>query len=615
MISDNSFFVQKSNKSDVIILPSNYVKITNDKPLKNEFMKILNNGEIKTVFQPIVSLTNGNILGFEALTRPFSQSKLADPTIFFDVAKVYDKLWELEFLTRVNAMESFSQQIQDLNIFINVDPEIINDEKFKLGFTKEFLKKLNIKSENVIFEITERNTVTDFASFNKTINHYKNQGYRIAIDDTGAGFSGLKLITDIHPYFIKIDMSLIRDIDKDSLKASLVKTLHNFCQITDIKVIAEGIETIGELTTLIDMGIEYGQGYFIQFPKETIGKIDPKIVNTIKDAFYNKSKQYNNRPSSISVGDICRKHVCISSNDTGSHVSKLFSDDPLLSGLPVVDDEKLIGLVMREKFHSKLATQYGFNLFSNRHINLMADKRPLTVDIHSTLDVVSKLATSRTNDSLYDYIVVTKDEKYYGILSVRDLLDKTTEMEINYAKHLNPLTGLPGNVLIEKKLNSLIKWDKSYIIIYIDIDNFKAYNDVYGFENGDKMITFLARIINNTISSLKIKNHFIGHIGGDDFIFILEDAKVDEVKDGCNKIVEAFEKGKIDFFNEKDVSQKCFVSKNRNGESECFGLTTISIAGVNNQNRKYDDIYQLSEHASKIKKQCKQVWDNCIIID
>ena len=615
MISENSFFSQKSNNNDVIILPSNYVKITNDKPLKDEFLKILNNGAIKTVFQPIISLTNGNVLGHEALTRPISKSNLSNPTIFFDVAKVYDKLWETEFLCRVKAMESFSQQIQNSNIFLNVDPDIINDEKFILGFTKEYLKKLNIKSENVIFEITEKNTVADFTSFNKTINHYKNQGYRIAIDDTGAGFSGLKLITDIHPHFIKIDMSLITDIDKDSLKASLVKTLHNFCQITDIKVIAEGIETIGELTTLIDIGIEYGQGYFIQYPKENIEDIEPKITKLITDIYHNKSKQYNNRPSSISVGDICRKHMSISSKDTGAYVSKLFSDDSLLSGLPVVDDDKLIGLVMREKFYSKLATQYGFTLFSNRPISLLVDKRPLTVDINSTLDVVSKLATSRTNDSLYDYIVVTKDEKYFGVISVRDLLDKTTEIEINYAKHLNPLTGLPGNVLIEQKLNSLIKWNKSYTVIYIDIDNFKAYNDVYGFENGDKVIVFLGRIINNSISSTKIKSHFIGHIGGDDFIIILEDLENDEIKNVCEKIVKSFEKGKIDHFNEKDAKNRYFISKNRKGESESFGLTTLSIAGVSNKNRRFNDIYELTEHASNIKKQCKQVWDNCIIID
>jgi EAL domain-containing protein (putative c-di-GMP-specific phosphodiesterase class I) len=195
---------------------------------------------------------------------------------------VYGKLWELEFLCRIKALEKASKNNHNFNIFINVDPDIINDEKFKKGFTKEFLEKFEINPENIIFEITEKNSVADIQSFKKLIDHYKDQGYKIAIDDTGSGYSGLKLITDIHPHFIKLDMNLIRNVDKDGVKYSLIKTLYEFCLVTNIKVIAEGIETENEMNALIDIGIDYGQGYLIQRPSDEVIEISQEIIQHIK---------------------------------------------------------------------------------------------------------------------------------------------------------------------------------------------------------------------------------------------------------------------------------------------------------------------------------------------
>jgi len=145
------------------------------------------------------------------------------------------------------------------------------------------LKKFGINPENVVFEITEKNNVSDINSFKKVIDNYKDQGYKIAIDDTGSGYSGLKLITDIHPHFIKLDMSLVRDLDKDGLKYALIKTLYEFCQVADIKVIAEGIETKEELSTLIDIGVHFGQGYYIQKPKSNLFPIRKEVIEVIVD--------------------------------------------------------------------------------------------------------------------------------------------------------------------------------------------------------------------------------------------------------------------------------------------------------------------------------------------
>lgn len=225
----------------------------------------------------------------------------------------------------------------------------------------------------------------------------------------------MKLITDIHPHYIKLDMNLVRDIDNDGIKYALIKTLYEFCLITDIKVIAEGIETENELNALIDIGINYGQGYLMQKPNKKLKVIDSRLVDHILLRNKKKSILYQSKPSTVYVGDISRSNDAVMSTCIGSNLLTIFNDNPSVFGMPVVDNNKLVGLIMRDKFFAKLGTQYGFALFVNRPISILMDKRPLSVD---------------------------------------------------YAKHLNPLSGLPGNVIIEQKLRELVTSDfhiQSYI--------------------------------------------------------------------------------------------------------------------------------------------------------
>ena len=144
------------------------------------------------------------------------------------------------------------------------------------------------------------------------------------------------------------------------------------------------------------------------------------------------------------------------------------------------------------------------------------DTNFLQVDVNTPIHMVAKLAMMRDSNRLYDFITITKDGQYFGIVTVKELLEKTMEIEINVAKHMNPLTELPGNVLIEQQLQHCIDSLEGYGVLYLDLDNFKPYNDVYGFEKGDQVLMHLADILKGIVSP----NDFIGHIGGDDFIVV-----------------------------------------------------------------------------------------------
>lgn len=234
----------------------------------SELKMIIEKMDINTLFQPIISLTDGDILGYEALSRGPLNSIFHSPSEMFKLASENSMVWELERACRQKAIMNASKLPKDKLLFINVDPIIIKDEKFKKGFTTHFLSNYNIGPSNIVFEITERSSVKDFESYNKALTHYKNQGFKIAIDDMGSGYSGLRMLYETKPAYVKIDMELIRDIHIDSYKQSIIKALVSLCSDNKMYLIAEGIETVAELLTLIELGVDFGQGYFLSNPDE-----------------------------------------------------------------------------------------------------------------------------------------------------------------------------------------------------------------------------------------------------------------------------------------------------------------------------------------------------------
>lgn len=562
------------------------------------FSYILEEKAIQTVFQPIISLHNSQIYGYEALTRGPANTILQNPETLFDYAMQQGQLWELENLCRANALKCAHDLNAGGKLFLNVNPNVMNDPKFKQGFTKEFLSIFKMDSDSIVFEITEREAVNNLQDFINTIDHYKKQYYQIAIDDVGAGYSGLNAITDVHPHFIKLDMKLIRDIDKDRTKQMLVRSLSEFANYSQIHIIAEGIETKEELQTLIDIGVHFGQGYFIQRPNMNLYPIRDEIITIIKGENTRKNLVSTNRLTDTSIEQIATPLQTISSQMPISKVSKLMESNDELPGLCIKDGNKLIGVITRNKLHLKFSGPYGYSLYNKKPIAAIMSRNFMKVDVETPIDLVAKIAMKRDPLHLYDFITVTKDDQYFGVVTVKDLLERSMQLEIDYAKHLNPLSELPGNLMIEQELQRCIDATTDLTVLYFDIDNFKPYNDVYGFEKGDKVIMQLAEILEECCPT----DGFVGHIGGDDFIMIIESSKSEQLSE---KIIQQFDASIDQFYHAHDLLKGHIVSKNRHGIEESFPLLTISIAGVSNKH--IQSTYELAELASLVKKQCKQL--------
>lgn len=583
-----------------------------DMTVLHELNKIIENKDIRAVFQPIVSLFDASTVGYEALSRGPQGSILEWPNMLFTAAEKFNKVWELEFLCRAKALEKAKCIVPDKMLFINVDPKVINDGRFQKGLTKEMLSQYGIDTANIIFEITEKTSIEDYRSFRCTLDNYTSQGYKIAIDDTGSGYSGLRLLAETRPQFVKIDMALVRDIDKDTIKQALIRSFQEFATVSNMKIIAEGIETENELTTLINIGIPYGQGYFLQKPSPQFLEIGAKVKELIRQQNEQKKREFFNTPLTSPIGEIARQDCSFSPATTGCQAVDYFNANPNIMGVTVVDNGRPVGLLMKDKFFAGLATQYGVAVYMNRPVSLLMDRNPLIVEYATPLEEVTKSAMSRDEDRLYDYIVVTNRNNYYGITTVKHLLEKTTRLEINRAKHTNPLSGLPGNILIEEKLKQVVEASAvdNFAVLYFDLDNFKAYNDVYGFENGDKILCLTGQLIQQQLAGLSAES-FLGHIGGDDFVAVLKGADVDQV---CQNIIRSFDVRIKDFYTEEDQQRGYIISKNRHGAQEQFPVISLSIGVVANKRLNSKSVAELGKIAGLAKKQCKMNWKSCYCV-
>ena len=168
----------------------------------------------------------------------------------------------------------------------------------------------------------------------------------------------------------------------------------------------------------------------------------------------------------------------------------------------------------------------------------------------------------------------------------------------------NPLTQLPGNYSITRQIQWLIDSQAPFVVAYVDLDHFKSFNDKYGFLRGDDIIKMTARLVTNSVRKLDLPEAFVGHVGGDDFVFIIPPDRLDGV---CQEVIRNFDLIVQDFYDEDDRTRGCIDSTNRKGEKECFPFVSISIAVVTNEFRPIKHIGEVSAIAAEVKKRVKSM--------
>ena len=230
--------------------------------------EILLTDQITSRFQPVVDIQRGGILGYEALSRGPAGTAHHAPIALFEVADQADLVFELDRHCRRRALQSAKDLPENTKLFVNVLPSTLYDPDFQGQNLIALLEGLGLRPDRIVLEISERYAIENYALYIESIESLTSMGFSFAVDDVGAGYSGLERLTQIKPRYLKFDMQLVRNIDASDIRKEMARALKTFADKMGSTIIAEGIEREAELRTCVDLGLDYGQGYLLGRPSE-----------------------------------------------------------------------------------------------------------------------------------------------------------------------------------------------------------------------------------------------------------------------------------------------------------------------------------------------------------
>ncbi|AWY40543.1 EAL domain-containing protein [Pseudomonas putida] len=559
---------------------------------------ILTQGGLHSLFQPIISLSERQILGYEALSRGPSNSPLHSPITLFAVARQAGRLSELEIACRQSACRRFSEQQLPGKLFLNVSPESLLESSHQPGRTLQLLQDFGIPPSQVVIELTEQTPIDDFQLLQNALHHYRAMGFSIALDDLGAGYSSLRLWSELRPDYVKIDRHFIDGIHQDALKREFVGSILQIAKASRAQVIAEGIELPEELAVLTEMGVDLVQGYLLCRPQEH----PPREARTLMPRQDSSAVVLSDEASDLSA--LLNDQPAVDRETPTANVLEAFRRQANLNSLAVLDEHgQPCGIVHRHSLSDALLKPFATDLFARKPISRLMSDDFLAVELSQSLQQVSRLITSRARQRIEEDFIITLNGSYLGLGRVIDVLKLITELKIQQARYANPLTLLPGNVPIQQCLTRLLQQQRESVICYVDIDSFKPFNDIYGYGRGDEVLLCLAQCLNERVDPSR---DFVGHIGGDDFLLVLGP---EDWRKRLNQLLDDFKSQCRRFYRSEHLEAGCFIALNRQGVRQEFPLLSLSIGVVLLRPDACTaiDASQLAEMASQAKHHAKNV--------
>lgn len=533
-------------------------------------------GIIDHAFEPIVNIHTGATFGYEALLRNYQAAGFETIWEFFESAYQEGALYQVELMLREKAIEKFCRTgLQErIKLFLNVDNRVLEMPDYQQGNTAKILARYKMPTSAICFEISEMHRISGSDAVLQILQLTKSQNYKIAIDDFGTGFSGFQLMYYASADFIKIDRFFISNISNDSKKRFFVASIINMAHLLGITVIAEGIETEQEFYICRDLGCDLIQGHYIQKATTNIRELkmkyeivemlvrkDRRKISQDQEIIYNQSEFIPQIPITASMEEVFNK----------------FLEFDNYSFFPVTtENNEPIGIVRERDLKAYTYSMYGRQLLKNKSFGkTLKDfivKCPI-VDINTKAE---KMLEIFSVDETVEGIIVTAQMEYIGFLSAKALLRVLNEKNLMAARDQNPLTKLPGNTLIYGYVSeALADVDSDYALVYYDFDNFKPYNDRYGFRNGDRVILLFAEILQKRFAR---ESCFVGHVGGDDFFVGFKNLPFDEACELTMMAIQEFTEGVKPYYDEADRERGYIESKDRDGNPKRFPLLTVSAA-------------------------------------
>lgn len=572
---------------------------------------ILAHGRVSSLLQPILDLVDGKVMGYEALSRGPSNSPLHAPQSLFRVAEQNGLTAVLDQACMNEAFKTCARLGLTGQLFVNLSPTSLLNANFSPEALLTSLDGSGIESSRLVIEITENSGNLDYSDLRQATSRLRDAGIEVAMDDLGEGFSSLRLWSELKPDFVKIDKHFISGIHDDPHKIQFVRSMTQLAEGAGTRVIAEGVETVSELAVLLDIGIRFVQGYLIGRPSPIPVRMPPREVEAClqsgKVNVFSLPRGRDNLQASAAKLVIT---VPFATPTTPSQeILDLMTTQPDLYALAVVDDGTPVGIIHRPALLNRFVGLYGRELFGKKPCTDFMDANPLIVDKATRISDLSELVVKKGKAAFTQGFIITDAGHYLGMGSGFDLMREVSEMQIIAARYANPLTGLSGNVPIQEHTERLLINEQSFVIAYFDLDQFKPYNDVYGFRRGDDVIKLLAKILRECSNT---ELDFIGHIGGDDFVVLFQSPDW-EIR--CLNMLARFDDECLALFNAEHIETKGYPSEDRRGNMTFHSLVSLSIGAVHINPDHFHHYHEVARAATEAKHMAKRVDGSNLFID
>ncbi len=556
-------------------------------------------------FQPIVNIHTGVCYGVEALLRNTDTAGFKTIGAFFDHAWRDGVLHQVDMHLRHKAIEKLAglENREQVKLFFNLDNRILNSEDYQSGNTIRLLKTHHLHHDAICFEISERHQILGTKTILGVLDNYRAQGFKIAVDDFGAGFSGLQTLYYTEPDFIKIDRFFIQDISNDHKKRLFVSNIVNTAHIMGSIVVAEGVETEQEYYGCRDIGCDMIQGYLVQRPQLDTATILKQYTHILQLSQTDHRLKVSQDKKLIDTEMDYLPPIVYSENIFD--IFEQFRTKVKNTFIPVINhNAEPLGVIRESTLKEYAYSPYGRELLKNpAFAKKMGDfvvKFPVA-DIHASVEEVLQIYSR--NETL-EGILITENMQYKGFLSAQALLKILNEKNLSIARDQNPLSRLPGNTLIHEYVSTALENTQTPCsLIYFDFDNFKPFNDKYGFRSGDRLILLFADLLKKKVVADRI---FAGHVGGDDFFMGIRSLPFSEIEAKIGRLIQQFRKNAESFYDPEAICAGYIESPNREGLIQRFPLIAVSAVVLHlpsgRQIYTTDEISRtLAEHKKKAK--------------
>lgn len=545
---------------------------------------------IQMHFQPIVDFAqNGAIFGYEALCRMKDpNAQLLNGEEAFRLARQVNRSTELDILCQKLALEGKAREIPPgVPVFINVLPRTIMQENW-LKPMLETLGRLGIERRDVVIEIVESEEVSP-ELLAEHCDRIRTHGLRIALDDMGSGFNGLRTLAAVRADFIKIDRAIVHEAQGSRVRTVLLEAIVSMAQRLGCTVVAEGLERIEDITFCQDMGLMYAQGYYFALPQQT----PSKQVNAlpVRDEAHRSPMQDEFR-----LVEFVNNGLTMELNLPLEEARRRFRQFPDVPVAVVLDGQRPIGMLKRGRaFASRQAT-----------LGSLCEPLPKVISNRASSAMISRSLYLERGEGA-PWVLVSDEGSYIGLLQPFEIMAQLISRKTS-STSLHPLSQLPTGPSLRQSLDTSLRNNPTTQLVYIDLDHFKAYNDRYGFIRGDAMIRLLAEI-------LRLLFHgqtglLLGHIGGDDFVLILDRQKpglVQALLDGISR----FQSLASHLYDSSDLARGFFTTE----DGANHPVASISIAVVNGKQGRLANSVAAAERAATLKKIGKATEGSIIVVE